>query len=93
MFVFPLDKVSAPDTELLELGFPLYCGPKNQFQHANNNLHPSERGRTCRDGSHKYLCVCLWPLIEMLTAHICSYIFIHLHKLVWLRARDHSAQS
>ena len=59
-FVFPLDKVSAPDTELLELGFPLYCGPKNQFQHANNNLHPSERGRTCRDGSHKYLCVCLW---------------------------------
>ena len=30
-FVFPLDKVSAPDTELLELGFPLYCGPKNSF--------------------------------------------------------------
>ena len=59
-FVFPLDKVSAPDTELLELGFPLYCGPKNQFQHPNNIQHPSERGRTCRDGSYKYLCVCLW---------------------------------
>ena len=59
-FVFPLDKVSAPDTELLELGFPLYCRPENQFQHANNIQHPSERGRTCRDGSYKYLCVCLW---------------------------------
>ena len=58
-FVFPLDKVSAPDTELLELGFPLYCRPENQFQHANIQ-HPSERCRTCRDGSYKYLCVCLW---------------------------------